>query len=153
MSHVRRDPELGEQVGKPAPSKGCLESHLDRLRAELVEQLLQFPRSRSDLPVEDQLAVVVDRCHLALLAVKVHSDVNHVQGLLPVGCMIAGEITLDPEPWERRPAPSSHHLGCQRQRRGTLNPKVQGSTPCASSTKLCKSLIGDKRPSAEALFS
>ena len=30
------------------------------------------------------------------LAVKVHSDVNHVQGLLPVGCMIAGEISLDP---------------------------------------------------------
>src|SRR5947208_1293616 len=30
------------------------------------------------------------------LAVKVHSDVNHIQGLLPVGCMIAGEISLDP---------------------------------------------------------
>ena len=96
MSHVSWDPELGEQVGKPAPAKSCFESHLDGLRTKLVEQLLHFRRSRSDLPVEDQLAVLVDGGYLALVAVKVHSDVNHVQGLLPVGCMIAGEISLSP---------------------------------------------------------
>jgi hypothetical protein len=31
-----------------------------------------------------------DRYHLALLAMTVHSDINHAQGLLPVGCMIGG---------------------------------------------------------------
>jgi hypothetical protein len=94
VSHVCRDPELGQQVGKPAPAKRCLESDLDRLWPKLINQLLHLRWPGSKLAVEHQLAVLVDRYHLALLAMTVHSDVNHAQGLLPVGCMIAGESGL-----------------------------------------------------------
>src|SRR5216683_4739075 len=91
MSHMRWDAELGQQVREPAPTEGRFERDLDRLWTQLIDQLLHLGRSSSDLAVEDQLAVRVDCRDLALLAVKVDSDVNHVQGLLPVGCVIGRE--------------------------------------------------------------
>jgi hypothetical protein len=85
MRHVRRHPELGQLVGKPAPAVGRFERHLDRPRPQLVDHLLNRRRASADLAVEEQPALLVDGGDLRLLAMKVDSDVNHPLGLLLVG--------------------------------------------------------------------
>ena len=87
MGHVGLDARIGQEVGEPAPAVRRLEHDRHRLRRQLAEHPPEGVGAVVEAPLEDDVAAIVERHHVADLAVQVHAEVHHVLGLLLIACL------------------------------------------------------------------